>query len=212
MINKDIERYENRFSYKKKKENENFTIWYKRFFGGIVDGLFFIMCQQAYISENFTYAETEEIIISYLIFPVAYLIYLLVFEFIFGRSLGKIITQTKVVSTKNKGKLTGNQILIRTICRLIPFDGFSFLSNRPRGWHDSIANTEVIDSPLFKPLWDKYNSKLFFGYLPKKWKRLSRTLSIILVLISMGLAIPIIILLSWIIDPFVNENKLEIKK
>ena len=60
MINKDIERYENHFSYKKKKENENFTIWYKRFFGGIVDGLFFIMCQQAYISENFTYVETEE--------------------------------------------------------------------------------------------------------------------------------------------------------
>ena len=215
MLNKDIKKYENRFNDKKtlmtelKKKTENFSKWYKRLLGAFIDGIFFATAQQAYIAQECSWrgCDEGEALISYLIFPGAYLIYLLFFESLFGRTFGKIITQTKVVCSKTKGKPAGYQILMRTIGRLIPFDGFSFLSNRPRGWHDSLAHTEIIDSPLFKPLWKKYKYSLFFGYLPKKWHRLIRVFLTISILFSFGLAIPVIMLLSWIIEPLVIEKK-----
>lgn len=39
------------------------------------------------------------------------------------------------------------QALGRTFCRFIPFEVFSFLDSRPRGWHDSIPKTKVINLP-----------------------------------------------------------------
>ncbi|KRD11838.1 transporter [Flavobacterium sp. Root901] len=63
-------------------------------------------------------------------------------EGIFGRSLGKFITGTVVVD-ENGEKPSFGTIFKRTLCRLIPFDGFSFLGSR--GWHDSISDTYVVN-------------------------------------------------------------------
>jgi len=32
----------------------------------------------------------------------------------------------------------------RTLCRYIPFEPFSFLGNKPIGWHDSLSKTLVV--------------------------------------------------------------------
>jgi len=66
-------------------------------------------------------------------------------EALFGRTLGKLITKTKVVKIDGS-KVTFNDVLIRTLCRFIPFEPFSFFGNngRPRGWHDRISKTSVI--------------------------------------------------------------------
>lgn len=69
-------------------------------------------------------------------------VYFVFFEALIGQTIGKVITRTKVVDHQNK-KPSVKRIMGRTLCRLIPFDQFSFFSGG-EGWHDSISNTRVI--------------------------------------------------------------------
>jgi uncharacterized RDD family membrane protein YckC len=39
--------------------------------------------------------------------------------------------------------------LKRTLCRIIPFEQFSFLGSQSRGWHDSICGTYVVNKKVF---------------------------------------------------------------
>ncbi|WP_281227778.1 RDD family protein [Flavobacterium aquiphilum] len=75
---------------------------------------------------------------------IVMLIYYILTEGIFGRSLAKFITGTVVVD-ENGEKPTFGILFQRTLCRLIPFDALSFLGNSGRGWHDSISDTYVVD-------------------------------------------------------------------
>lgn len=72
------------------------------------------------------------------------LIYYVSFETLFGRTVGKFVTQTIVVD-ENGEPANHQTILIRTLCRLIPFYEFSFFGIPTRGWHDSISKTYVVD-------------------------------------------------------------------
>lgn len=69
-------------------------------------------------------------------------LYYLLIEGFTSRSFGKLITKTKVVNTDGE-KPSFSQILKRTLCRLIPFEGFSFLGNS-NGLHDRLSNTRVV--------------------------------------------------------------------
>jgi hypothetical protein len=53
------------------------------------------------------------------------LTYYIVFEYKYQKTLGKIVTKTKVVNIEGKKPELGD-IISRTFCRLIPFDRFSF--------------------------------------------------------------------------------------
>lgn len=64
-------------------------------------------------------------------------------EGVFGKTAGKLITGTRVVGEDGR-KVPISTAFVRSICRLIPFEAFSFLSSDARGWHDSIAKTWVI--------------------------------------------------------------------
>ena len=70
--------------------------------------------------------------------------YYLVLEGLFGRSFGKFITGSVVV-TENGVKPSFSLICVRTLCRLIPFDALSFLGKSGRIWHDSLSNTYVVE-------------------------------------------------------------------
>lgn len=73
---------------------------------------------------------------------VSFLYYAL-FESITGKTPGKWITKTKVVTTE--GYEPGSMNIIgRTLCRVIPLDGISFFFTNGVGWHDSISRTRVI--------------------------------------------------------------------
>lgn len=63
-------------------------------------------------------------------------------EGFFGRSVGKFITGTIVVD-ENGQKIGFAAAFKRSLCRIIPFDNFSFLGTR--GWHDSITDTYVVE-------------------------------------------------------------------
>lgn len=69
-------------------------------------------------------------------------IYYIPFEHKYQKTLGKIITKTKVVNLVGEKPELGD-IISRTFCRLIPFDRFSFFFTR-NGFHDAISKTKVI--------------------------------------------------------------------
>ncbi len=75
------------------------------------------------------------------LFYVVYIGYYFFFELFTGRTLGKILTKTIVVSS-NTGKPNLLRILIRTLLRLVPIDGFSFLFGSI-GLHDLLSKTTV---------------------------------------------------------------------
>jgi uncharacterized RDD family membrane protein YckC len=66
-------------------------------------------------------------------------------EALTGRTLGKLITGTRVVNMDG-GRASVGQVFGRSLARLIPFEAFTFLGETGRGWHDSLARTYVIKS------------------------------------------------------------------
>ena len=77
------------------------------------------------------------------------LFYYNVFEIFFARTVGKFITQTIVVD-ENGEKPNHETILVRSLCRLIPFEVLSFLGMPARGWHDRISKTYVVNKNLLE--------------------------------------------------------------
>ena len=71
------------------------------------------------------------------------LFYYTLFEGIFGRTPGKWLTRTHVVTTVGSRPNFG-KIIARTLARLVPFEALSFLGRSRRGWHDVWSNTRVV--------------------------------------------------------------------
>jgi uncharacterized RDD family membrane protein YckC len=69
-------------------------------------------------------------------------------EYLWGRTPGKFVTQTLVISADG-GRPSLGQIIGRTFSRFIPFEALSYLfgGSYPVGWHDSLSNTRVVDKP-----------------------------------------------------------------
>lgn len=75
----------------------------------------------------------------------------LLFSLLIGILLGLLslatgldkITRTRVVN-ESGAPAKWWQLLLRTLFRFMPFDGFSFLSRQRPGWHDRWSNTRVI--------------------------------------------------------------------
>ncbi|MDN5204751.1 RDD family protein [Fulvivirgaceae bacterium BMA10] len=96
------------------------------------------------IDENALNDEEDLDLIYLLLVYGSITLYYSVMEVAFGKTLGKLITGTKVVTKDGHHPNFGNT-LGRTLCRFIPFEPFSFLGNKAIGWHDSITNTRVIN-------------------------------------------------------------------
>jgi uncharacterized RDD family membrane protein YckC len=58
-----------------------------------------------------------------------------------GRTLGKLATGT-IAITQDGTPFTFKNALVRSLCRLIPFEAFSGLGYMP--WHDSLSKTAVV--------------------------------------------------------------------
>lgn len=69
------------------------------------------------------------------------LAYYFTFEFAIGATPGKLILGYTVIDDQAERPGAG-KMLGRTFARLVPFEGFSCLSER--GWHDSWSNTCVV--------------------------------------------------------------------
>lgn len=83
-------------------------------------------------------------ITNYIIGFVLSTTYYITFEAASGRTIAKYITKTKVVDLDgNKPNL--EKIIIRSICRFIPFEALSFLGSDSIGWHDAASKTRVVE-------------------------------------------------------------------
>ena len=88
--------------------------------------------------------DEDSFLLNYLLTFCAGTIYYTGFEYLTGRTVAKYITRTKVVTDKG-GKPDFQSILVRSMCRFIPFEAFSFLGDGAAGWHDTISKTTVIE-------------------------------------------------------------------
>ena len=71
-----------------------------------------------------------------------YLIYFTLLEGLTkGRTIGKLITGTKAVK-EDGSPITMGDALKRSLSRMVPFEPFSALGDRP--WHDKWTNTLVV--------------------------------------------------------------------
>ncbi len=89
--------------------------------------------------ENIT--PIEEIALGFIVYSSYYLL----LEFYTGKTIGKLFTGTRVVNEQG-GKPTFNQIVGRSLSRLIPFEPLSFFGASGRGWHDRFSKTYVIET------------------------------------------------------------------
>lgn len=87
--------------------------------------------------------------LDYALSYLTVVVYYTFMEGAFGFTIGKLITQTRVVDQYGR-QPTFWRAFLRSLARIIPFEPFSLLmsddENR-RGWHDSLAKTYVIDRP-----------------------------------------------------------------
>ena len=68
--------------------------------------------------------------------------YYIFMEYKFQKTIGKLITKTKVLRADGENAQIGD-IIARTFCRLIPLDRLSFLFTS-NGFHDRLSNTTVV--------------------------------------------------------------------
>lgn len=89
--------------------------------------------------------EQETDFVLYFILILIHVMYYTILEYLTGRTLAKFLTKTKVLRD-NGLKADFETILLRTVCRYIPFEPFSFLGSAGRGWHDKLSKTIVVNS------------------------------------------------------------------
>jgi len=107
--------------------------------------------------------ENVNSLVDRLITTIIFIILYMIIEGLTQRTVGKLITRTKVVM-ENGEKPPFETIVVRSLCRMIPFNAFSFLGSIPRGWHDTISKTFVVDVQKFE---DQKKSHTDFQLLGK---------------------------------------------
>ena len=128
------------------------TVWWKRFLTFVIDravlyGIFFfwgLIAGATGLGLDLLYEIAYNRFLDILVTVVVYVAYCGILEYASGKTIGKILVGTRVVK-EDGSKPDLVTIIKRSLCRIIPFDAFSFLSNNPRGWHDSFSDTIVVD-------------------------------------------------------------------
>ncbi len=130
---------------------------WRRFFNWAIDklviyGLVFvgmIVAMLVWGEPAVAWAEDISTLADYVITAVVFLLYYTVMEGLFGFSIGKLITNTRVVDEYGQ-RLSMGRSCLRSLCRLIPFDALSLLFSDDqvrRAWHDSISRSYVVVRP-----------------------------------------------------------------
>ena len=126
---------------------------WRRFFNWLIDRLAIYgvamtaMVGAALIDERvLLWAEDIDTVTDFAITYAITFFYYTLLEGLFGFSIGKLVTDTRVVNEAGL-RLSFGRAALRSLCRLIPFNAFSVLlsdDDRPRGWHDSLSRSHVV--------------------------------------------------------------------
>jgi uncharacterized RDD family membrane protein YckC len=118
----------------------------KRFANYIIDVIVMYIFMVILSVLGFIYlpSDPEEPRLSIVFYMIFLFYYTLMEYFTGGKTIGKFITKTRAVRLDGKS-LTFGEAFVRSISRFIPFEVFSCLGNPPKGWHDKIARTRVVE-------------------------------------------------------------------
>ena len=87
------------------------------------------------------------------LFWITQFLYYLIMEGLSGRTIGKYLTNTVVIDAEGN-KPDFKEVLIRTLCRFIPFEPISLLLHNRIGWHDMFSKTRVVDKEELESLFN----------------------------------------------------------
>lgn len=126
--------------------------WWKRLINLIVD-LSIVLVVNWYLFyflvENISaLAGFDSLLYMVLLAVFILFVYYTLMEGLTGRSIGKFLTGTKLMLSRDYSRPGFINCVNRSLARLIPIEVFSFLSSRPIGWHDKLGNSIVTDSKL----------------------------------------------------------------
>lgn len=105
---------------------------------GFIKGAFSIGANMFNVYNSYSILLTN-LFISYVIFVVLYFLFELGLK---GRTIGKFVTGTKAINIDGS-EMDAKTILIRSLCRIVPFEPFSAFGGHP--WHDTWSKTCVVD-------------------------------------------------------------------
>jgi len=83
-------------------------------------------------------------VLDWLITAILSVPYFIILEITTGKTIGKYLTGTIVVNRYGNQPQTSD-IIKRSFARYIPFDALSFMGTIPRGWHDTMSDTYVVE-------------------------------------------------------------------
>ena len=112
----------------------------------VIFGIYVVFATILFARENL-YQEDNSFYLGILVISYYFstFFYYGITEAVWGKSVGKMLTKTKIVTTSGK-RPELISILGRSLCRYIPLEPFSVLfSDLPQGWHDSIPRILVVD-------------------------------------------------------------------
>jgi len=136
--------FENEFNSSKNIYQNHFALKWKRFINYVMDvfviQIVFRVLYSNFINPNSNGSADVKVNI-YAVCIVLFIYYL--FEYYTGKTLEKLITRTKVISIDGE-KPTAQQIIYRTLCRIIPFEPFSMFFSFTT-WHDDWSDTAVVN-------------------------------------------------------------------
>ena len=114
----------------------------RRFFNLVFDSIVvaFITILTYFIFANILGNYHIDIFVIYL---VIYFIYYTILEYLFSKTIGKLLTNTRVEFVGERERHLG-LIILRTISRVIPLEPFSiFFDDEYKMWHDKLSKTRV---------------------------------------------------------------------
>lgn len=121
----------------------------KRIANGLIDGiiailLFFLTINTLDLNQSsLTLLTSQNTALQFGAGLVSVILYFAIMEATTGRTIGKIITHTKVVNACGR-KPSFKSIIMRSLLRVIPLNVLSFLIAHTDGWHDRWSKTTVI--------------------------------------------------------------------
>lgn len=125
--------------------------WTKRLANLFIDSAFFVIIMvvvgfvlAVLIPETDETMETSNPLVDQLVGSLLLVGYYIVFEGWLGKTPGKMITRTKVISEEGQ-RPSLKAIVGRNLVRLIPFDALTFIATTPTGLHDRLTHTKVVD-------------------------------------------------------------------
>jgi uncharacterized RDD family membrane protein YckC len=103
----------------------------------IIDFSFITVLSQAFVVFSWRWIDSTLTVVA------TYFLYYFLFETFGGRTLGKFVTQSKVVDFNNQ-KPNVFRILLRSLLRFNPLDWYSYAFGQAQGTHDVLSRTKLI--------------------------------------------------------------------